>query len=129
MIYSPDVPVCRSDEGFLLEEPCKVLIRTSPAVNTDAVEENKRNKILPAMESRILKVLSVGLLIGHDSIVLGAWGCGAFGNDPYEIAKLFHGALEQNFKGAYARVVFVIPDWSPERRFIAPLQKSCAPGA
>jgi uncharacterized protein (TIGR02452 family) len=73
---------------------------------------------------RILKVLSIGVKHGHDSIVLGAWGCGAFGNDGHEIAALFRKALEQNFKGAYRQVIFAIVDWSRERRFIGPFQEA-----
>jgi uncharacterized protein (TIGR02452 family) len=124
VIYSPQVPIFRDDEGNLLEEPYHVAVITSPAVNANHVQPGRRNEILPAMWSRILKVLSVGRLHGHDSIVLGAWGCGAFGNEPSEIAGLFHKALDQNFTGAYARVVFAIVDWSPERRFIGPFQSS-----
>ena len=55
------------------------------------------------MWPRILKVLSIGVKHSHDSMVLGAWGCGAFGNDSDEIAALFCRALERNFKGAYRR--------------------------
>lgn len=54
----------------------------------------------------------------HNAIVLGAWGCGAFGNDPRAIAPLFHRALTENFSGAYRDVVFAVVDWSLERRFI-----------
>ena len=50
---------------------------------------------------RILKILAIGVLHRHDSIVLGAWGCGAFGNDPDKIAELFERALGTNFRGAY----------------------------
>ena len=120
VIYSPDVPVFRSDDGSLLENPYVISIITSPAVNAKYVQTERRAEILTAMWSRILRVLSVGRLHSHDSIVLGAWGCGAFGNDPTEIAKLFRRALEENFKGAYERVVFAIVDWSPEQRFIGP---------
>jgi uncharacterized protein (TIGR02452 family) len=123
VIHSPDVPVFRSDDGLLLEEPYAVSIITSPAVNANAVPTDKRSEILPAMWSRILKVLGVGLLHGHDSIVLGAWGCGAFGNDPSAIAKLFHRALQEKFQGAYKRVVFAIVDWSSEERFIGPFKQ------
>jgi uncharacterized protein (TIGR02452 family) len=122
VIYSPDVPVFRSDDGVLLDNPYAASIITSPAVNAKRVHPERRTEILTAMWSRILKVLSVGRLHSHNSIVLGAWGCGAFGNDPSEIAKLFRRALEENFKGAYERVVFAIVDWSTERRFIGPFQ-------
>lgn len=121
-IYSPEVPVFRSDNGILLDEPYTVGIITSPAVNARVLDPARRSEIRPAMWLRILKVLSVGVLHAHDSIVLGAWGCGAFGNDGLEIGKLFQKALEENFKGAYSRVIFAIVDWSPEKRFIGPFQ-------
>ncbi|MBI4525941.1 MAG: TIGR02452 family protein [Deltaproteobacteria bacterium] len=123
-IYSPAVPVFRSDDGTLLDEPYTVSIITSPAVNAAALDRERHREIEPAMWSRILKVLSIGILHGHDSIVLGAWGCGAFGNDSRKIAKLFQKALAENFKGAYESVVFAIVDWSPEKRFIDPFQQA-----
>jgi uncharacterized protein (TIGR02452 family) len=55
--------------------------------------------------------------------VLGAWGCGAFGNDPNRTAVDFREALENEFRGAFSDVVFAITDWSPERRFLGPFRK------
>ena len=75
------------------------------------------------MWQRILKVLSIGVVHGHDGIVLGAWGCGAFGNDGYEIAGLFRKALDDNFKGAYHTVIFAIVDWSPGKKYIGPFEE------
>jgi len=72
---------------------------------------------------RILKVLAAGIVHGHDSIVLGAWGCGAFGNDGSQIAQLFRQALRENFCGTYSQVIFAILDWSREGRFIGPFQR------
>ena len=123
-IYSPDVPVFRSDDGSLLDEPHTVGIITCPAVNANKVDFKRKNEIGPVMWLRILKVLSIGVEHAHDSIVLGAWGCGAFGNNGHEIAELFYRALEQNFKGGYSQVVFAIVDWSRDRRFIGPFQEA-----
>lgn len=123
-IYSPRVPVFRTDDGIqLLEEPYTVGIITSPAVNAANLDTPRRSEIAPAMWQRILKVLAIGILHGHDSIVLGAWGCGAFGNEPTEIAGLFERALLENFKDAYCRVVFAILDGSAEKRFIGPFER------
>jgi uncharacterized protein (TIGR02452 family) len=123
-IYSPDVPVFRSDDGSLLDEPYTVGIITCPAVNAGKMVPERRSEIGPAMWLRILKVLSTGVKHAHDSIVLGAWGCGAFGNDGHDIARLFHRALAQNFKGGYRQVVFAIVDRSRDRRFIGPFQEA-----
>ena len=81
VIYSPSVPVFRNDDGSLLENPYCVGILTSPAVHARRVAPGRRSEIKPAMRSRIHKVLTGGLAHGHMNIVLGAWGCGAFGND------------------------------------------------
>ena len=124
VIYSPAVPVFRADDGTLLETPYTVGIITSPAVNAAALPPARHAEIGPAMWQRILKVLAAGIVHGHDSIVLGAWGCGAFGNKGAEIAPLFRQALEENFRGAYQQVIFAILDRSREKRSIGPFQRA-----
>ena len=123
MIYSPEIPVYRADDGGLMESPYTVAMITAAAVHASRVPVDDQSRILPIMWDRILKVLSVGLEQGHDSIVLGAWGCGAFGNDGYEIAQLFKKAISENFAGAYRCITFAIVDWSDEKRFISPFDK------
>ncbi len=123
-IYSPDVPVWRADDGRLLDEIYTVGVITCPAANVNALAPERRHEVGPAMWQRILKVLAIGIEHGHDAIVLGAWGCGAFGNDSNEIAALFQRALAENFKGAYRAVTFAILDWSPEQRFIVPFRSA-----
>ena len=123
VIYSPDVPVFRDDNGTLLAEPYLCSFITSPAVNAKVVlerEPSRRAEIPKVMWRRILKVLAVAAIHGHQALVLGAWGCGAFGNDSREIAGLFQRALAEDFRDVFAQVVFAVTDWSKERRFIGP---------
>ena len=48
---------------------------------------------------------------GHANLVLGAWGCGAFGNPTAAVASLFREQLmAKTFRGAFERVVFAILD-------------------
>lgn len=122
VIYSPEVPVFRGDDGVLLETPYTVGMITSPAVNAAALPRERRAEILPARWLRILKVLAAGVHHGHDSIVLGAWGCGAFGNRSSEIAPLFRKALDENFRGADRQVAFAILDRSREKKSFGPFQ-------
>jgi uncharacterized protein (TIGR02452 family) len=124
-IYSPDVPVFRTDDGALLERPFLCSFITSPAVNAQVVLQRNpgyRPQIQSAMRERIFKVLTIAALHGHDALVLGAWGCGVFGNDCQEIAELFGQALRGPFCGVFAQVVFAILDWSEEARFIGPFR-------
>ncbi len=123
VIYSPDVPVLRNDDGELLEDPYGCAIITCPAVNASAVREyvpTRFEEIGAAMRNRILKVLAVAERHGHEGLVLGAWGCGAFGNDGNLVAQLFRKSLEVDFRGAFEHVVFAITDWSNDQRFIGP---------
>jgi uncharacterized protein (TIGR02452 family) len=126
VLYSPDVPVIRTDDGALLDQPWLLSIITSPAVNRRALEEwapGRMEEIRPVMSRRTRKVLAVAAHHGHDRLVLGAWGCGAFGIDPGLMAAVFHEQLAGPFEGAFRTVVFAITDWSAEQRFIGPFRR------
>ena len=126
-IYSPAVPVFRADDGLLLEAPFRCAFISCAAVNAKVALERdqaRRPAIRAAMARRVERVLAIAAAHGHVEIILGAWGCGVFGNDPREIALLFKEALERSYHGAFATVVFAIVDWSPERRFIGPFERT-----
>jgi uncharacterized protein (TIGR02452 family) len=125
-IYSPDVPVFRDDDGRLLDEPYRVAFITAPAVNAGVVIERDRSRraeIGAAMRERVARVLAIAATHGHDALVLGAWGCGVFKNDPAEVAAIFDTALRGPFASAFATVVFAVLDTSSERRFIGPFER------
>lgn len=124
MIYSPKVPVFRNDEDQLLNDPYRVSILTSPAVNTGALansEPDKLDQVSDVMMERIEKLLSIAVIHGYEHLVLGAWGCGVFRNDPAEVAKWFHLHLvEGKFKGAFRYVVFGVLDFSKDETTLKP---------
>jgi uncharacterized protein (TIGR02452 family) len=125
-LYSPDVPVFRRDDGSLLDTPYLCSFITAAAVNAKIVLGSgnaSRAAIKEAMRERISRVLAIAALHGHEAIVLGAWGCGAFGNDGEEIAALFHEALTGPCQGWFAHVDFAILDWSEDRHFIGPFER------
>lgn len=61
-----------------------------------------------AMRDRIRFVLAIADDLGHDKLILGAFGCGAFGWNALTVAKLF---LEELATGRHAakQVIFAIP--------------------
>lgn len=127
VIWSPDVPVFRDDDGRFLDKPYLCSFITSPAVNAKVVLERDRTArpaIRAAMRERIDKVLSVAVVHQQETLILGAWGCGVFGNDGQEIAELFQQALAGRFHGVFGRIVFAILDSSAEKRFIGPFAKA-----
>lgn len=123
MIYSPAVPVIRDDEGMLLEDPYFVGIISAPAVNASRLDAGRHREIEPAMTGRIARILRLGLAQGHDAIVLGAWGCGVFRNEPALVARWFGKALRGKFRGSYREVVFAVLDQTSQEKFIGPFRK------
>jgi uncharacterized protein (TIGR02452 family) len=129
VLWSPDVPIFRTDDGTLLEEPWTCSILTSPAVMAKEFlsrHPERRRELRPIMWERTLRVLGVAAEKGHDTLVLGAWGCGAFGYDPEEMAALFRKALTDNFAGAYARIEFAIVDRWDDAKIIGPFEAAFA---
>jgi uncharacterized protein (TIGR02452 family) len=120
MIYSPDVPVFRDDAHGLLPKPYLASFITSAAPLTKHLHPEELVHIPEILRTRILKILTVAQAHGHDSLVLGAWGCGAFGNDGHQVSAFFKQTLEEDFKGAFKEVTFAIVDTSPEKKFIGP---------
>ncbi|AGZ46703.1 hypothetical protein AFR_42245 [Actinoplanes friuliensis DSM 7358] len=98
VIYSPAVPVFRDDKGTLLTEAYPVTFLTSAAPNLGAIRRSQPHLAadVPAiLHRRAVRVLAVAAAHGHRRIVLGAWGCGVFANDPATVAEAFRLALEQ----------------------------------
>jgi uncharacterized protein (TIGR02452 family) len=117
MSYSPDVPVFRNDEDALLEQPYPVSFVTAPAVNIGALRTNEPDRLSevePVMLARMEKILSLAVVYGHELLVLGAWGCGVFANDPEHVASWFarHLTGEGIFCRAFRKVVFAVLDRS-----------------
>lgn len=124
LIYSPHVPVFRDDADRLLSEPYHVSMITSPAVNAGALlnaNPGDANLIAPTMRDRIHRVLAVAYRHGHESLVLGAWGCGVFRNDPAQVAGWFSEALrEGRFRGAFRHVCFAVLDSTAQNSTFKP---------
>ena len=118
-IFSPDVPVFRKDDGTTLERPWLLSFITCAAPYAPGVGQPRAGDLL---QRRIHRVLAIARAYDYVTLVLGAWGCGAFENDPARSAADFRSALEKEFRGAFSEVVFAITDWSPERRFLGPFR-------
>ena len=110
MIYSPGVPFFRSEKLELLERPFHLSLITAPAPNAGQVlrqEPTAGPRIRQVLHARALKVLRIAAQRGYRTLVLGAWGCGVFGNEPKDAVDAFSAALEA-LPGAFERVVFAV---------------------
>lgn len=108
-IYSPRVPFFRDDALQLLDVPYLASIITMPAPNAAELEKrpDAAAELAATFRSRTRKVLQIAAHRGHRTLVLGAWGCGAFRNDPDVAAQAFREAIDAT-AGAFDRIVFAI---------------------
>lgn len=111
VIWSPAVPVFRDDDGALLDVPYQASFLSCPAPNAALILE-RDGRAGPTIETtlrrRAQRILEVAAIHGADTLVLGAWGAGVFGNAPAGVADAFGEALEGPLRGVFAKVVFAI---------------------
>jgi uncharacterized protein (TIGR02452 family) len=128
MILSPACPVFRDDAGNLLEEPHSVTFITSPAPNAGACADKSPEDLplIPGVFRRRSEfVLALAAAHGYKQLVLGAWGCGVFRNDPAIVAESFMSHLRQaSWRGRFERVVFSVLDSSPSMETFSAFQKA-----
>ena len=100
-LYTPDILFERDGKKVF----CDVI--TCAAPNRGALKQgisDKENSI--ALESRIRFVLKIAATNKVQTLILGAYGCGVFAQDPEEVATLFK---ENIGKGIFHTVVYAIP--------------------
>lgn len=114
VIWSPQVPVIRDDRAELLAQPYTVSFLTSPAPNAGqlALRSGGPVDVSALLVERAGRVLAVAAQHGVRELVLGAWGCGVFRNDPVVVADAFARALDE-YGAAFDRVVFAVWDRNP----------------
>jgi uncharacterized protein (TIGR02452 family) len=122
MIYSPDVPFFRDDNGELMEEPFLVSIITAAAVQANQCRGRAEleGAIRDTMRRRLRKIIQIAIQYGHRVLVLGAFGCGIFGNDPFVVAELQKELLiDEGFSRYFDLVVNPIQDEFKEHNYEA----------
>ena len=116
-IYSPGVTVFRKGlDCLFMEEPYNVAVVTCAALNLNGKypirltrDGHMPQKAIDITRNKIRMFFRIGLMYGHDSLVLGAFGCGAFKNPPADMARLFHEVMEEpEFKNKYRLITFSI---------------------
>lgn len=115
-IYTPCVTIFREGEktGYkLMKCPREIAFISVAGMNRPKLRFDGmiEDFLVGAIKNKIRTILRLGLVHGHDSLVLGALGCGAFRNPPHHIAKLFHEVIQEaEFANKYKRLIFAILD-------------------
>ena len=113
-IYTSGITFFRhsQDAGYeYLDKPLENVCAVAMAAYRDPKLDRKYLACQPAVGTRkkIENIFTIAYHHGHDSIVLSAFGCGAFRNPPIHIAKIFQSVIEQ-YAGFFETIVFAIID-------------------
>lgn len=119
IIYTKDVVVLKDDEYRPLSAPFRVDVITCAAPNLREKPSNRYNrndgaavhispaKLLELHLKRARKILSAAAANKAEVLILGAFGCGAFRNDPAVVAAAYQQALPQ-FLNYFKTVEFAV---------------------
>jgi uncharacterized protein (TIGR02452 family) len=110
LIYSPIVDVSRKSEKELFtyyEKSYQFAFIASCAPIDPYIEIQTYQNYYQLMYQKICHILDVAEMNGHDCVILGALGCGAFNNPPYIVADIFKDVLPL-YNGCFKEIAFAI---------------------
>jgi uncharacterized protein (TIGR02452 family) len=116
VLITPNVVIRRNNENYiLLKENLQYKINVvSCAAQNLKFEEFNENRIKRTLINMYFSVKNQ--IPDCDTLILGAWGCGAYRNDSYVIAKIMND-INKKYGGAYKRIVFSVPNGVNQQEF------------
>ncbi|MFC3798903.1 TIGR02452 family protein [Cohnella sp. GCM10012308] len=114
-IYSPDVVFFRDEKFILLPKPITASVLTLPAVNYGQVvlKGEDTELALRVMKERMRIALALFAKNGDKNLILGAYGCGVFRNDPVKVAGWWKALLvEEGYGSLFEHITFAVLDGS-----------------
>lgn len=109
-VYSPRVSVFKSSEadGYRLHQPVDVSIISCPAIrHPDLVDGRFTDAHVAALTAKVELICQTAARFGHDALVLGAMGCGAWKCPPADVAAVMKTVLDR-WAGYFEDVVIAI---------------------
>lgn len=112
VIYTENITVIKTDDAVPKLMPSNewfnVDVITCAAPNLRNIDNVDEDKLFNVLYNRIDMIFNSALKYEIDTIILGAWGCGAFKNPPQLVAKAFKQVIDDNYKYAFKNIIFAI---------------------
>eukprot|EP01083_Nonionella_stella_P027245 74994_1 len=96
------------------------------SISSEETQAAAWNVVEHVMRERCARVLELAMKYGNEYLILGAWGCGVFGNDSMMIGRIFAELLRDRYHNVFRKVVFAILDQKKKKpldKFINQFQK------
>lgn len=113
IVYSHNVYVAKDVNYAFLKEPFSLACVSAAALrwpkitNIDGKEYFSNKKDEEYIRNSIETIFKIAILYNHDSIILGAWGCGAYEGPRDTIALIFKENI-QKYRMYFRRIGFAI---------------------
>ena len=122
LVYTEDVVICKTDEDLPRRMPREQWVNVDVITVAAPDLRDKSNHYAPLVDGgaymnnaelfgyhvkRAIHVLTCAAAQGADILVLGAFGCGAFRNDPEVVARAYKTALEE-FPKVFKKIEFAV---------------------
>lgn len=120
-IYSPKVVFFRDQRFDLISQPVTASVLTLPAVNYGQVllKGEDPREAERVMKERMRLALAIFAQKGDMNLILGAYGCGVFRNDPLKVAGWWRELLkDEGFGFLFSDIRFAVLDTSKEGKCI-----------
>lgn len=112
-LYSPDVLFVDGNAEVCVDViTCAAPNKSAAQKYCHVSDEENYN----ALESRIRFVLHIAEKEKVDTLILGAYGAGVFGQDATEVAQIFKRLLIEEF-WTFEKIIFAIPDCSRNKNY------------
>lgn len=107
IIYSPVVSVIK-DSGYSLSDRWECACIAVAALRKSPYDAPKYTPLeYEQMTQKIRMIFRVAIMHGHDSLVLGAFGCGAFNNPPIEVCNIMESVILEH-QGYFQDIYFAV---------------------
>lgn len=120
LMLTPQVEIIKDENGVLLDNTVVVSVLTCAAPKVSGGKEGmSETAYRQLVYNRIVGMLKAAAFFGYRHLILGAWGCGAYGNDASVISDLFRRALNEldyngfKEKDLFRRIDFAVLDRTP----------------
>ena len=122
LMLTPSVEIIKDENGVLLDDTVIVPVLTCAAPKVSGGKEGMdETAYRQLVYNRIVGMLKAAAFFGYRTLILGAWGCGAYGNDASVISDLFRRALNEldyngfNENDLFDRIDFAVLDRTPSQ--------------
>ncbi len=108
LVYSPKVTIIKDENNNILSNYKDLAFIACPALHDPELIDGKlKDTDTQILENKIKNILNVSYKHGHDVVILGALGCGAWKCPPICVASIYKKVI-QEYDGLFRSIIFAV---------------------